>query len=123
MTSEAYAAMLASGSRAWGGSRNGNLIGVALASPKGTGWWDITFASVLAAHRGTGNGPAIVAGMILALRADGVARISTGGAASNSASRGAALALGAVLEPEWRTYSPPAGSRQVTGLVLGSERC
>ena len=70
--------MLASGSRAWGGSRNGNLIGVALASPKGTGWWDITFASVLAAHRGTGNGPAIVAGMIPALRADGVARITPG---------------------------------------------
>lgn len=107
VTTVTFTTILATGSRAWGGTRDGRLIAVAVASPKGPAWWDITFASVLAEHRRTGVGQAVVAALILALRADGADRISTGGAASNDASRGAALALGAILEPEWRTYAPP----------------
>lgn len=96
------------GSRAWGATCDGHLIAVALASPKAADWWDIAYASVLAEHRRNGTGQAVVAALILALRAAGAARISTGGAASNVASRGAALALGAQLEPVWLTYAPPS---------------
>jgi RimJ/RimL family protein N-acetyltransferase/GNAT superfamily N-acetyltransferase len=110
VTIDSYTGLLSAGSRAWGGSLGGQLVGLALATPKGADWWDVTFASVLAAHRGTGVGQAVVAEMALALRAAGATRISTGGAASNSASRAAALALGAVLEPEWLTYAPPGAA-------------
>lgn len=106
VTTDAFLGMLATGSRAWGALLDGHLIGVAVTSPKAPDWWDISFASVLAEHRNCGIGLALAATVIRDLTAAGATRISTGGAASNSASRGAALALGAVLEPEWLTYTP-----------------
>jgi ribosomal protein S18 acetylase RimI-like enzyme len=109
VTVPVFRALLDGGARAWGAELEGNLIGVAVASPKAAGWWDITFASVLAEHRGLGIGQLLAATIISDVTEHGADRISTGGAASNDASRGAALALGAHLEPEWRTYAPAPG--------------
>lgn len=106
VTEQHLQTLLDGGARAWGAELHRTLIGVAVATPKAADWWDITFASVLAEHRGHGIGQALAATIICDLAAHGATRISTGGAASNDVSRGAALALGAVLEPEWRTYAP-----------------
>ena len=107
VTAQSFMAMLDHGSRAWAAVRDGELIGVAVATAKAAQWRDITFASVLAGHRRTGIGQALAAAIIDDLTTHGATRISTGGAASNHASRATALALGARLEPEWRTYAPP----------------
>ena len=109
LTVESLAEMLDNGARMWGGLLGGQVVGVAVAARKGAAWWDISFASVLGEHRRQGVGQAIAATVIRTLAAEGATRISTGGAASNAASRGAVLARGGVLEPEWRTYEPPEG--------------
>ena len=95
--------LLAEGARAWGAFTGDELIGVTLLKSRGERW-NSEFTSVLPRFRGRGIGSAVKAASLVALFNDGHRWFSTGGAESNSASLGANLALGYVLEPRWRTY-------------------
>jgi GNAT superfamily N-acetyltransferase len=95
--------LLAAGARAWGAFTGDELIAVTLAKSRGERW-NSEFTSVLSQFRGRGIGSAVKAASLVALFNDGHRWFSTGGAESNSASLGANLALGYVLEPRWRTY-------------------
>ena len=102
-TLEVLIDLLAAGARAWGVFTGDELIAVTLAKSRGERW-NSEFTSVLSQFRGRGIGSAVKAASLVALFNDGHRWFSTGGAESNSASLGANLALGYVLEPRWRTY-------------------
>jgi GNAT superfamily N-acetyltransferase len=101
---ESLTAQLDGGARAWGALVFGELVAATLVAPHDERW-NTEFTSVLPAFRGNGIGAAVKAASIVALYCAGVRWFSTGGAETNSASLGANVALGYVLEPRWRTYS------------------